>query len=114
MFERAFPFQHRPASVVIGRELAENGFKVDLSVAERAEAAGPIHPSLIASIDALFARGIEFGVLDMERLDALVLDVDEPDVVERLAPDVGGNVVDAAPPVAAEQSQGPLERCPIE
>ena len=48
MLQRALPFQHRPAVVVVFGELGEDGGEVDLSVAERAEAAGALHPALEA------------------------------------------------------------------
>ena len=44
MLEAAFPFDHRPAGEVVGGQLGEDRAEVDLAVAERAEAAGALHP----------------------------------------------------------------------
>ena len=41
MLEAAFPFEHRPAGIVVARKLREDAGEVDLSVAERAETARP-------------------------------------------------------------------------
>jgi len=59
------------------RELGEDAVEVDLPVAERAEAAGALDPGRVTRIDALPAGRIELGVLDVKRLDPLVIDVDE-------------------------------------
>ena len=96
MLQRAFPFEHRPAVVIVLRELGEDAAEIDLAVAQRAEAAGPVDPALIAAIDALPAGRIELGVLHVERLDALVIDVDEGEIVELLQHEVRRVVVDVA------------------
>ena len=88
MFEAALPFENSPAFEIVCGELAENGFEVDLSVAQGAEAARAVDPGLVAAIDALAAGGIEFGVLDMEHADAFVIDVDIFEVVEALQDEV--------------------------
>jgi len=36
MLEAAFPFEHRPARIVVAGELREDAVEVDLPVAERA------------------------------------------------------------------------------
>ena len=64
-------------AVAVGGELAEDAAEIDLAVAQRAEAAGPVDPVLEAAIDALPAGRVELGVLDVERLDPLVVEVDE-------------------------------------
>ena len=104
MLQAALPFEHRPAVVVVLRQLGEDAAEIDLPVAERAEAAGPVDPALIAGIDALPAGRIELGVLDVKRLDALVIDVDEGEIVELLQQEVRRVVVDVAarwPPTAS-------------
>src|SRR5690606_24125160 len=77
MLEAAFPFQHRPAVVPVLRELREDAAEIDLAIAQRTEAAGPLGPALIARIDALPAGRVELGILHVEGRDALVIDVDE-------------------------------------
>src|SRR5690349_21288616 len=70
MLEGAFPFEHRPARVVVLRHLGEDRLEVDLPIAQRAEAAGPLLPALVAAVHALPPVGTELGILDVEGLDA--------------------------------------------
>src|SRR6188474_1256685 len=81
VLEAAFPLHHRPAREVIGGHLGEDRAEVDLPVAERTEASGAIDPRLEAAVHALPAGRVELGVLDVEDLDALVVDVDVVEVV---------------------------------
>src|SRR6476659_3533522 len=48
MLDGALPFEDRPGVVVILRQLREDAAEVHLTVAERTEAAGAFHPTLIA------------------------------------------------------------------
>src|SRR3546814_14826635 len=41
MLERAFPLEHRPTRIIIGRHLREDRTEIDLPVAARTEASGP-------------------------------------------------------------------------
>src|SRR5690606_26147901 len=88
MLQRAFPLEHGPAVKVVGGELGEDGAEINLAVAERAEATGAVHPALIARIDALTAGRVELGVLHVEGLDALMVDVDVVEIVELLQHEV--------------------------
>ena len=88
MLQRAFPFEHGPAVEVVARELGEDAGEIDLAVAGRAEAPGPVHPALVAGIDALLAGRIELGVLDVEHPDPLVVEIDVLQVVELLQHEV--------------------------
>jgi len=97
VFETTLPFEHSPAFEVILGELTENGFEIDLPVAQGAEASGAVHPALVAAIYALPAGGIKFGVLDMEHADAFVVDIDIFQVVETLQDEMGGVVQEAGP-----------------
>ena len=114
MLQRALPFEHRPAVVVVLRQLGEDAAEIDLPVAQRAEAAGPVDPALITRVDALAAGRIELGVLDVERLDALVIDVDEGQIVELLQQEVRRVVVDVAALVAADRVEEHLEGGAVE
>src|SRR5437870_9726085 len=80
VLQAALPLEHGPAVVAVLRHLREDGAEVDLPVAERAEAPGPVHPRLVAGVHALPAGGPELRVLHVEGLDALVIDVDELEV----------------------------------
>ena len=114
MLEAALPLQHGPAAVVVLRELGEDAAEVDLAVAQRAEAAGAFDPVLEAAIDALAAGRIELGVLDVERLDPLVVDVDEGEVVELLQQEVRRVVVDAGSAGGRRPVEEPLEGGAVE
>src|SRR5688572_12263003 len=88
MLERALPFEHRPALKIVTSELGEDGWEVDLPITGGTEAGRPVYPALIARIDALLAGRIELGVLDMEHLDPLVVEIDVLQVVELLQHEV--------------------------
>ena len=75
-------------SIAVLAELGEDRGEIDLPVAERTEAAGAVHPALVAAIDALPAGRIELGVLDVEHPDALVIDVDVVEIIELLQDEV--------------------------
>src|SRR5579871_1135369 len=114
VLERAFPFKHGPGRIAVLRELREHAAEIDLPVAKRAEAARPLDPRRIARVDALPAGRVELGVLDVERLDALVIDVDEFEIVELLQHEVRGIVVDRAALVAFERVEKALEGGAVE
>src|SRR5258706_2856105 len=114
MLEAAFPLEHRPAFVAVLRHLREDRLEVDLPVAERAEAPGAVHPRLVARVHALAAVRAELGVLDMQRLDARVVDVDELEVVELLQHEVRWVVVDAAARVVVDTLEEHLEGRAVE
>ena len=96
------------------RHLGEDAAEIDLSVAERTEAARALDPGRIAAIDALPPGRIELGVLDVKRLDALVIDVDEGEIVELLQHEMRGIVEDVAALVALQRLQEPLEGRAVE
>jgi hypothetical protein len=89
--EHVLPFEHRPAVVAVLRELGEHAREVHLPVAQGPEAPGAVDPGLVARIDALPAVRVELGVLDVEGADALVVDVDEGEVVQRLSTKCDGS-----------------------
>ena len=64
---------------------------------------------LEARVDALLRARVELGVLDVKRLDALVIDVDEAQVVELLQQEMARVVVDVAARVVAEALEEHLE-----
>src|SRR5208337_4575307 len=109
MLQAAFPFEHGPRRIAVLRHLGEDAAEIDLPVAERPEASRPIDPGRIARIDALPAGRIELGVLDVERLDPLVVDVDELEIVELLQHEVRRIVVDRAALMPADRVEEALE-----
>ena len=96
------------------RELGENAGEIDLPVAERAEPSGPLDPRGVAGIDALATGRIEFGVLGVKRLDALVVDVEEGEIVELLQHEMRGIVEDVAALVALQRLEEALEGRAVE
>ena len=84
MFQRAFPLQHRPAVEIILGELGKHRAEIDMPVAQRAETSRPVDPALITAINAGTAGRIELGILDVKGADALVVNVDEIEIVHRL------------------------------
>ena len=110
----AFPFEHRPAGVVVDGELGEDGAEVDVAVAGRPEAPGAVRPVGEAGIDALLRGRAKLRVLDVKGLDALVVDVDEADIVEVLQAEVRRVVVDAAALVPVDHGEEALVGRPVE
>src|ERR1700722_8512722 len=92
IFHEALPLQHRPTVEAVGGELGEDRPEVDLSVSGTAEPSSPLGPRLIGAISARLAVWAEFGILDVEGLDALVVVVNEGEIVERLQHEMGGIV----------------------
>ena len=80
----ALPFQHGPAVEARLGQQREHAAEIDLAVAQRTEAAGPLRPRLIAAVDADAAARPELGVLDVEAADPLAVKLDERAVVELL------------------------------
>ena len=76
VLHRAFPFDHGPSVEVVVRQLRENRAEIDLPVAEAAEAARALDPALETAVDALPPGRIEFGILDVEHPDPVVVDID--------------------------------------
>ena len=88
--------------------------KVDLAVAERTEPPGALDPRRVARIDALAAGRVELGVLDVEGLDPLVVDVDVVEIVELLQHEVRRIVEDVAALVAFQGLEEALEGGAVE
>src|SRR2546429_420546 len=114
MLETPPPPEHRPAGVAVLGELREDAAEIDLAVAERAEPAGALEPWLEAAVDALPAGRIELGVFHMERDDALVIPIDEVEIVETLQHEMRGIVIDAAARMIVESVEQHLERGAVE
>ena len=64
VFQATFPFQRRPAVIVVLRQFAEDAFEINLPVTQRTEAARAVDPGLIAAIDATLGAGGEFRVFN--------------------------------------------------
>ena len=95
-------------------KLGEDAGKIHLAITQGPEPARAVDPALIAGIDALAAVRIELGILHVIGADALVIDVDERQIVELLQQEVRRIVVDLAARVAAERLQEHLEGGAVE
>src|SRR5258705_8144218 len=67
MLDAALPLEHRPAGIVVLRELREDRLEVHMTVAQGTEAAGAIEPRLEPAIQTLPAGRIELGILDVKQ-----------------------------------------------
>src|SRR5262249_1232123 len=88
VLERALPLDDGPAGLVVLRALAEDPREVALPVAGRAEAPRALGPAEVAAVDADAAGRPELGVLHVEDLDAVVIEVEVLEVVELLQHEV--------------------------
>src|SRR5260370_15191653 len=113
MLDAALPFEHRPAGIVVLRQLREDRLEVHLTVAQRTEPAGAIDPRLEPAIHALAAGRIELGILDVKHADAIVIEVDVLEIVELLQQEVTGIVQQVAARVSADALEEHLERRPV-
>src|SRR5437016_7098300 len=113
VLEAALPLEHRPAGVVVLRELREDRLEVHLTVAQGTEPAGAIDPRLEPAIHALAASWIELGVLDVKHANAVMIDVDVLEIVELLQHEVTGIVQQVAALVSAHAIEEHLERHPV-
>src|SRR5437016_290856 len=110
VLEAALPLEHRPAGVVVLRQLREDRLEVHLTVAQGTEPAGAIDPRLEPAIHALAAGRIELGILDVKHADAVVIEIDVLEVVELLQHEVTGIVQQVAALVTAKALEEHLER----
>src|SRR5262249_29045313 len=75
ILQTTLPLDHRPGVVAVRRQLAEDTTEVHLAVAHGTKTTGPTHPVLEARVDPLLAGRIELGILDVERLDPLMVEI---------------------------------------
>src|SRR3546814_17476295 len=94
-------------------QLGENPAEIDLPVAQRAEAAGAIDPVLKPAIDPRTSGGVEFGVLDVEHADPLVINVDELQIVERLQHIMAGIIEDVGARMIVDAREEAFEGPPV-
>ena len=95
------------------RQPGENPAEIDLPVAQRAEPPGALGPRRVGAIDPGAPGGAKLGVLDVERLDPLVVDVDERQIVELLQHEVAGIVQDVGARVLIDRVEEALESHPV-
>ena len=109
MFEAILPFVDRPSVEIIFGELREDLGEVHLPIAQRAVTGRALQPWLVPGIEALLAGRAKLGVFDVKALDALVVDVDERDIVQSLLDEVARVIVDVASRMVADSGQELLE-----
>src|ERR1700733_4281737 len=109
MLQGAFPFHDRPTGEVILGQLAEDAAEVNLAISQGTKAPRPVDPILVSAIDTGSTRRIKLGVLHVEGTDALMVDVEEGEVVELLQYEVAGIVQNICPWMGADCCQEALE-----
>ena len=114
VFEAILPLIDRPSVEIVFRELREDLVEVDLPIPEGAVTRGAFKPGLVAGIEALFAGRAKLGVFHVKALDALMVDVDERDIVQPLLDEMARVIVDVASGVITNRGQESLERFPVE
>src|SRR5690606_582092 len=114
MLEAALPFEDCPGIVAVLRQLGEDAAEINLTVAQGAEASGAVYPTLVAGIDTLASVRVELGILHMERLDPLMVDVDKGEIVQLLQQEMRGIVVYVAALVASERIEKHFEGGTVE
>ena len=110
VLQTALPFQHGPAIIAVARQAIENAAKIDLAVADAAEASGTIEPILIAAIGPARSTWGELGVLDVKRRDPRMVAIDEAEIVHLLEQEMAGIVIDLHPRMMVDTCKKPLER----
>ena len=101
--------QHSHSSTVsVLREFAEDGAKINLPVAERAEAPSPVDPGFEAAVHTLAPSWPELGILHMEGLDAVVIQIDVFQVVKLLQHKMTGVIQQAGALVLPGALIGPI------
>src|SRR5262249_45889878 len=113
MFEAILPLIGRPSVEIVFGELREDLVEVDLPITKRAVASGAFQPRLVPGIEALFACRAELGIFHVKALDALVIDVNERDIVQSLLDEMACVIIDVAPRVIADRGKKSLERLPV-
>src|SRR6267378_653818 len=82
--DATLPLQHGPPIKAILRQLGKYGAEIHLAISRRTKTSCPVHPGLIAAIDALAACRTKLRILHMKHFDALVVYIEEFQIVELL------------------------------
>src|SRR5258708_8748643 len=86
----ALPLHHRPTAKAVLRQLREDAGEIYLPVTQRAEAPSPFDPGLVAAVDNLPARRMKLGIFYMKHFYAVVIEIEELQVVELLQHEMAG------------------------
>ena len=113
VLHKVLPLHHRPAVVIVLRQLGEHRAKVYLPVARGAEAARPVGPRFVAAVHARLGGGVKLGILHVEHFDELVIQVDVRQIIELLQNVVAGVVEHIDALVVAGGLQKTLEGGPV-
>src|SRR5690606_31738428 len=76
--------QHSPSAVIVLRKFAKYSCKVNLSVPQRSESSRSFNPSLVSTVDSLLSGRIKLRIFYMEHLDALVVEINELEIIQAL------------------------------
>src|SRR5690606_5534114 len=61
-----------------------NAFKINLTIAQRAEPARPVYPILKTTVHTTFPRWIKLGILHMEHFDVRMIEINVLQIVQLL------------------------------
>src|SRR5579859_1741026 len=82
--DAALPFEHGPAVKSVLRQFRKDRFEVDLAVARGTESSCTVRPRLISTINTLPPRRTELRILHMKHFYAIVIEVDEFQIIKLL------------------------------
>ena len=109
MLDAALPLHHRPARIVVLRQFAEDGFEIDLPIAQRTETPRPIDPVLVAAIHAGAAARPVLRILHMKRAHTFVIEIEKGEIVHLLQDHVARIVQNVGALVPAHRIEESLE-----
>src|SRR6267143_3777410 len=82
--DAALPLQHGPSIKSILRQLGKYGAEIHLAISRRTKPSCPVHPGLIAAVNALPACRTKLRILHVKHFDALVVHIEEFKIIELL------------------------------
>src|ERR1700730_7195109 len=109
MLEHALPFDDRPSRKIVLGEPREDRGEIDLTVAQRSQSPGALHPGQIGTIYASAAVGTVFGILDVKHPDPRMVCVDERQIIHTLEQEMARVVQHAAARMSANLLQEALK-----
>src|SRR6266850_1568840 len=111
--DATLPLQHCPPIKAILRQLRKYWAEIHLAIPKRAKPPGSIYPGLIATIEALAAGRTKLRILHVKHLDAVVIQIEEFQIIELLQHEMTRVKQHIAPWMIAGALQKHLERDPI-
>src|SRR6266850_8134678 len=111
--DATLPLQHGPPIKSILRQLGKYAAEIYLAISRRAKPPCSIYPGLIAAVNALPACRTKLRILHVKHLDALVVHIEEFQIVELLQHEMTRVKQHLAPRMIAGALQKHFQRDPI-